>query len=44
MGDSFGNDKTLPRFERHCSSLQVNQELPLNHIEKLIVIVVFVPV
>jgi hypothetical protein len=42
--DSFRNDKALPRRELDCSVLEINQELTLDNIEKLIVGVMLVPV
>ncbi len=43
MHDTFGDDKALPRVETYQLILEIDQELTLNDVEKLIIILVFVP-
>ena len=43
MEDSFGNDRALPRAELHGSAFEIDQQLPFDNVEKLVVIVVLVP-
>jgi hypothetical protein len=44
MPDTFGNDKPLPRLEINRTIFQIDDEVPLQDKEELIVVVVFMPV
>src|ERR1700730_18975722 len=41
--DTFGNDEALPRFESYQPPFEIDQKLTLNHVKKLVVLFVFVP-
>jgi hypothetical protein len=44
MNDAFRDDETLPRGQFHRASLEVDQQLPFEHIEEFVVVIVLVPV
>jgi hypothetical protein len=44
MGDPFGNDKALLRLQVDRPTLKIDDEVPLKNKEKLIIVLVFVPV
>src|SRR5690348_1302798 len=44
MEHALGNDSALPRTKLHGAAFEVNQQLPFDNVEKLIIIVMLVPV
>ena len=44
MDHLLGNDEALSRIEGHCTILEIDEQLAVNHVEELIVCVMLVPV
>src|SRR5690349_22962293 len=44
MEHALGNDSALPRTKLHGAAFEGNQQLPFDNVEKLIIIVMLVPV
>jgi len=43
MHDTFGNNEALPWVESYQATFEIDQELALNYVKKLVVLIVFVP-
>ena len=43
MHDTFGNDEALPGVESYQAIFEIDQELALDYVKKLVVLVMFVP-
>jgi len=44
MQDTLGDNRSLSRTEFYRSAFEINQQLPLEHVEKFVIVIMLVPV